>query len=159
MKAVFCLSLILSAIPALAEMPVVFPDYKKFDDLGGRDFLMPSTIPGEFKTPEGVVAAMLFLGDQVKDENLTAPFSSKTIKSLTHVPGILPLGSYLRGARIEKGTFIIGFSTGAMQYLNNTAAIQQVVKGAIEATIMKNFPDIKKIDYEIDGEIISDWDA
>ncbi|MDR3159313.1 MAG: hypothetical protein LBU11_10005 [Zoogloeaceae bacterium] len=46
-----------------------------------------------------------------------------------------------------------------MRYLNNTIAFQIVVKRAMEATIKRNFPKIKRIDYEIDGKIVEDWDA
>ena len=144
---------------ALADMPVVFPDDKKFTEPGGRDFLVTSSIPGDFKTPEGVVAAMLFLGHQVRDEKLSVPFSPATLKSTSHFEGAQPLGSYFRGARIDGATFVIAFSGESMRYLNNTAGIQQIVKGALEATIMKNFPEIKTVSYEIDGKIISDWDS
>lgn len=159
MKSALLITVIAFITNAVAEMPVVFPDYKKFADLGGRDFLIASTIPGEFKTPEGVVAAMLMLGDQVQDKNLTAPFGPKVLKGSSHVEGARPLGTYYRGARIEGTVFIICFSADAMRYLNNTAGIQQSVKGAIEATIMKNFPEVEKIEYEIEGEIVADWDA
>lgn len=144
---------------AVADTPVVLPDNQKFAELGGRDFLVGSSIPGDFKTPEGVVAAVLFLGDQVRDKKLSAPFSPAVLKNSSHFEGARPLGSYFRGARIADKTFVIAFSGEAMRYLNNTAAIQQVVKGALEATIKKNFPKIETIAYEIDGKIITGWDA
>lgn len=150
---------IVSASSAFADTAVVFPDGKKFAELGGRDFLIASSIPGDFKTPEGVVSAMLFLGDQVQDKNLSAPFSPATLKGSSHFEGAQPLGAYFRGARIDGTTFIVAFSGGAMRYLNNTAGIQQFVKGALEATIKKNFPKVETVAYEIDGAIVSDWDA
>jgi hypothetical protein len=156
MKTALLISMVAFAVNALADMPVVFPDYKKFDQLGGRNFLISSTIPGEFKTPEGVVGAMLLLGNQVKDKNLTAPFWPDAIKGSSQFEGAQPLGSYYRGARVEGTIFIIGFSADAMRYLNNTAGIEQSVKGALKATIMKNFPDIDRIEYEIDGKIVAD---
>ena len=147
------------ATSAFADTVVVFPDSKKFAELGGCDFLVASTIPGDFKSPEGIVAGMLFLGDQVRDKSLSAPFSPATLKSSSHFEGAQPLGAYFRGARIDGTTFVISFSGEAMRYLNNTAGIQQFVKGALEATIMKNFPKIETVSYEIDGAIVSDWDA
>lgn len=102
---------------------------------------------------------MFLLGDQVQNKSLLAPFLPKTLKSSSHYDGALPLGSYLLGARIKDDTFIISFRDGAMRYLNNTAATQQLVKGAIESTILKNFPSVKNIVYEIDGEIVTAWDA
>jgi len=142
----------------MADLPVVFPDYKKFAE-SGRDFLVVSSIPGDFKTPEGVVAAMLLLGDQVRDDQLTAPFSPNVLEGSTHFDGAHSLGSYFRGARIDGKLFVVSFSGEAMRYLNNTAAIQEVVKGAIESTIKKNFPGVETVEYEIDGKIVSEWDA
>ena len=159
MKFALLITFVAISANVTADMPVVFPDPKKFSDLGGRDFLIASTIPGDFKTAEGVAAAMLTLDDQVKDRNLTSPFRPETLKGTSHFEGAKPLGSYYRGARINGAVFTICFSSDAMRYLNNAAGIQQSVKGAIEGTIMKNFPDVKKIEYEIDGKVVTDWDA
>lgn len=144
---------------ALADMPVVFPDNKKFADGDGRDFLVVSSIPGDFKTPEGVVGAMLWLGDQVRNTDLSAPFWPAALNSTSHFEGARPLGAYYRGARIDGKTFVIAFSGEAMRYLNNTASIQQAVKGALEGTIKKNFPKVESIAYEIDGKINTEWDG
>ena len=143
---------------SLAETPVVFPDEEIFSKTG-RDFLIESTIPGNFSSPEGLVAAMFLLGDQVKNKKLEAPFGPSMLRSTSHYEGAKPLGTYFRGARVEGTSFIISFSGGAMRYLNNTAAIQEYVKGAIEYTIKKNFPKVEKIEYEIDGKIVEGWDA
>lgn len=159
MKAALLITMIAFSANVMADMPVVFPDYKMFAELGGRDYLIASTIPGEFKTAEGVVAAMLMLGDQVEDKKLTAPFGPEALKGSSHFEGARPLGAYYRGARVEGTAFIVCFSADAMRYLNNTAGIQQSVKGSIEATILKNFPGVEKIEYEIDGKIVADWDA
>lgn len=150
---------LLIAATAFADIPVVFPDNEKFADAVGDEFMVESTIPGDFKTPEGVAAAMLTLGDQVKDPKLTAPFSPATIRPSSHFEGARPLASYFRGARIQGKRFILSFDEEAMRYLNNTASIQELVKGSIERTLKKNFPEIEGIDYEIDGEIVEDWDA
>ena len=147
------------ASSAYAGTAVVFPDYEKFKDSGGHDFLVESSVPGAFKTPEGVVAAMLVLGEQVKNKELTAPFNPDVLKGSSAFEGALPLASYFRGARIKGRTFIVSFSEGAMRYLSSTAAIQQVVKGAIEGTLRKNFPKIEAVKYEIDGKIVDAWDA
>lgn len=144
---------------ALADMPVVFPDNKKFAEGDGRDFLVVSSIPGDFKTPEGVVGAMLWLGDKVRNTDLTAPFSPAALKGTSHFEGAHPLGAYYRGARIDGKMFVIAFSREAMRYLNNTVSIQQAVKGALEGTIKKSFPKVESIAYEIDGKINTEWDG
>jgi hypothetical protein len=143
---------------ALADMPVVFPDRERLTDRGDF-FFVESTIPGDFKTPEGVVMAMLALGDQVRNKDLDAPFYPLNISFSSAYEGALPLYAYLRGARIEGTTFIIAFDEEAMRYLNNTIAMQGRIKGTIEATILRNFPEIRCVAYEVDGKIVEEWDA
>jgi hypothetical protein len=43
---------------ALADTKVVLPHYQRFADTG-RDFLLETTIPGDFKTLEGIVWGLL----------------------------------------------------------------------------------------------------
>ena len=152
------LTLPLFASAAWADLPVVLPDPEIYaKDSGG--FLVETTVPGTFKTPEGVLGALLTLGDQAKNPKLSNPFLPATIRSSSHFEGAKPLAANYRGARIEGEAFIITYSGDAMSYLNNAAGIQEFVKGAIVATVMKNFPAVKKVEYEIDGEIVNDWDA
>lgn len=148
----------LAAASALADVPVILPDPERFAK-GSKDFLVETSIPGTFKSPEGVVGALLTLGDQAKNRKLSNPFLPETIRASSHFEGARPLAAYYRGARIEGETFIVSFSGEAMRYLNNAAGIQEFVKGAIVATVMKNFPAVKDLQYEIDGEIVSEWDA
>jgi len=86
---------------ALADTKVVLPHAQRFADTG-RDFLLETTIPGDFKTLEGIVWGLL--------------------------------------------TF-------------NTAAIQELVKGALEATIRLHTNKSTTVYYEIDGQIVEEWDA
>lgn len=57
------------------------------------------------------------------------------------------------------GTVILRFTGDANRYLNSTAAIQELVKGALEATIRLHSNKPTTVDYEIDGEIVEEWDA
>jgi hypothetical protein len=148
----------LSGTSALADLPVILPDPEIYAK-GSKGFLVETTLPGTFRSPEGMIGALLTLGDQAKNPKLSNPFLPETIRSSSHFEGARPLAAYYRGARIEGEAFIISFSGDAMRYLNNTAGIQEFVKGAIVATVMKNFPAVKEVQYEIDGEIVSDWDA
>lgn len=143
---------------AFADTKVLLPHGEKFAK-AGRDFMVQSTIPGDFKTPEGITAALLVLADQVADKNLTAPFDPDTLRSTSHFEGALPLAAYFRGARLDKNTIIVSFSKDALRYLNNAAGIQEVVKGSIEGTLLLNFPEAKTVVYEIDGKPFSDWDG
>lgn len=141
----------------LADTPVVLPDDEKFTK--DAQFLVETKIPGDFKTAEGILAALFLLGDQVENKKLTFPFNPKAIESTSPGKGALPLGTYFRGARMEDKKIIVCFSEGGMRYLNNAAGIQQYVKGALEATLKRNFPDVTEIQYEIDGKIVDGWDA
>jgi hypothetical protein len=152
----FAFSLLVAT--AHADTPVVLPDHELFAK-DAKEFLIESTIPGDFKTPEGVVAALLTLGDQVANRKLSASFQPKSLSSTSQFEGALPLASYYRGARLDGKTFTISFSAEAMRYLDNTVAIQQLVKGAIEGTVKRNFPAVDTIQYQIDGKIVTDWDG
>lgn len=148
----------LSGSSAFADLTVVLPDPQIYEK-GSEGFLVETTLPGSFKTPEGVIAALLTLGDHAKNEKLSNPFTPETLRSSSHFEGAKPLAAYYRGARIEGKNFIVSFSGEAMRYLNNTAGIQEFVKGALVSTILKNFPEVNEVQYEIDGEIVSEWDA
>ena len=150
--------LLFSHVALLADTKVFLPDPERFAR-DGKEFLVTTTIPGDFTTPEGIVAALLILGDQAVDTKLKAPFSPKSIASTSPGKDALPLSSYYRGVKLRGETIVVSFSDGAMRYLNNTVSIQQFVKGSIEKTLMLHFPTVKTIEYEIDGAIVSEWDA
>lgn len=159
MKTLSALSILLASQAAmLADTKVVLPDYERFAQ-GDKEFHVTSTIPGDFTTAEGIVAALLILGDQVANRKLTASFSPQAISSTSSGKDALPLAACYRGARIEKDSIIVAFSGEAMRYLNSTVSIQALVKGSIERTLRLHFPSVKTIEYEIDGKIVSDWDA
>ena len=73
--------------------------------------------------------------------------------------GAQPLYVYFRGLRRDGSEVIPGFTSDANRYLNNTAAIQELVKGALEATIRLHTGKSTDVYYENDGEIIEEWDA
>ncbi len=69
-----------------------------------------------------------------------------------------PLLSYYRGVTVVNGIATVKFTGGAMAYLNNTSCMQEAVKTPIFDTLMQ-FPSIKSIQFSVDGEIITEWDA
>ena len=58
---------------ALADTKVVLPHYQRFAE-AGRDFLLETTIPGDFKTLEGVVWGLLTLLSQCPDKQFSSYF-------------------------------------------------------------------------------------
>lgn len=69
-----------------------------------------------------------------------------------------PLGDFYQGVTITNGVATVRFTEAALDYLNNAACIQDTVKAPIEQTLLQ-FPSIKSIQYSIDGEIFTEWDA
>ncbi|HEX5489861.1 MAG TPA: hypothetical protein VFX07_01245 [Candidatus Udaeobacter sp.] len=152
------LIVICPVITSLADTKVVLPHSQRFADTG-RDFLLQTTIPGDFKTLEGVVWGLLTLSSQCPNKDFSAPFFPDTISSTSQHEGAQPLYMYYRGLRRNGRKVIVRFTGDAYRYLNNTAAIQELVKGALEATIRLHTNKSTTVDYEIDGEIVDEWDA
>jgi hypothetical protein len=76
MNARIATAILLIAFPfatALADTKVILPDSQRFADTG-RDFLLETTVPGDFKTLEGIVWGLLTLSPQCPDKRFLAPF-------------------------------------------------------------------------------------
>jgi len=144
-------------VTALADTKVVLPHSQRFADTG-RDFLLETTIPGDFKTLEGIVWGLLSLSSQCPDKRFSSPFFPDAISSTSSGEGAQPLYMYFRGLR-QDGRKVIRFTADANRYLNNTAAIQELVKRALEATIRLHTNTSTTVYYEIDGQIVEEWDA
>lgn len=143
---------------ALADTKVILPHSQRFAE-NGRNFLLETTIPGDFKTLEGVVWGLLTLSSQCPNKNFSSPFFPDAISCTSQGEGAQPLYIYFRGLRRDGRKVILRFAGDANHYLNNTAAIQELVKGALEATIKLHTNKSAMIYYEIDGEIVDEWDA
>ena len=68
------------------------------------------------------------------------------------------LGEYYLGVSIKNETAIVNFSRLALGYLNSPACLQVAVKAPIIDTL-KQFSTVKKVEFAIDGEIYTEWDA
>jgi hypothetical protein len=142
----------------LADTKVVLPHTQQFAETG-RDFLLETTIPGDFGSLEGVVWALLTLSTQCPDKRFSSPFFPEAISSTSPGKGAQPLYAYFRGLQRDGGKVILRFTGDAQRYLNNTAGIQECVKGALEATVRLHTSAATIVQYEIDGQIVQDWDA
>lgn len=69
-----------------------------------------------------------------------------------------PLLNYYIGVTIRKRVATVNFREPAMCYLNSTAAMQQVVKGPMEKTLLQ-FKTIKDWKIAINGRVVDEWDA
>jgi hypothetical protein len=143
---------------ALADTKVILPHYQRFADTG-RDFLLQTTIPGDFKTLEGVVWGLLTLSSQCRDKQFSSFFFPDALSSSSQGEGAQPLYMYFRGLRRDGRKVILRFTGDANRYLNNTAAIQDLVKGPLEETIKLHTNKSTTVYYEIDGQIVEEWDA
>ena len=59
---------------------------------------------------------------------------------------------YYRGLRRDGRKVIVRFAGDTYRYLNNTAAIEELVKGALEATVRLHANKSTTVDYEIDAQ-------
>ena len=111
------------------------------------------------KTLEGVVWGLLTLSSQRPDKRFSSPFFPAAISSSSQAEGAQPLYMYFRGLRRDGRKVVLRFTGDANRYLNSTAAIQELVKGALEATIRLSHYKSTTVYYEIDGQIVEEWDA
>jgi hypothetical protein len=76
MNARIATAILLATCPfamALADTKVVLPHSQRFADTG-KDFLVETTIPGDFKTLEGIVWGLLTLSSQCPDKQFLLIF-------------------------------------------------------------------------------------
>ena len=100
----------------------------------------------------------LFKGVTHQEETMGMTDSFKSKPQYWEVDTTLDLIDYYQGVAIKEGIATVQFAGGAMAYLNNAACIQQSVKGPIEDTLL-HFPSVSSVQYSVDGEIITGWDA
>jgi hypothetical protein len=147
---------VITAVPAWADTKIMLPDAKKFAD-NEKNFFVQTTMPGDFKSLDAVVLALMTLSPQAPNKNLTSPFFPETTAGGAETKE--PLYRSFRGLHKKGKTVTLRFSGDAMNYLNSTIAMQDFIKGALEETIKLHAPDCKAVQYEIDGKVVEDWDA
>jgi len=152
-----CLFVVVTAGPLWADTKIMLPDMKKFAD-GDKHFFVQTTIPGDFKSLDAVVFALMTLSPQAPNKSLTSPFFPETISSVS-AEKKEPLYLSFRGLRQKGKTVTLRFTGDAMTYLNSAISLQDIIKGALEETIKLHAPDCKTVQYEIDGQVVEDWDA
>lgn len=70
--------IVVAALPVCADTKIMLPDPKKFDD-NERNIFVQTTIPGDFKSLDAVVLALITLSPQAANKNLTSPFFPETV--------------------------------------------------------------------------------
>lgn len=69
-----------------------------------------------------------------------------------------PLGAYLIGVTIKRGTATVNFKPEAECYLQSAISMMNRVMNPIEKTLMQ-FKTIKSVQYALNGKVITEWDA
>lgn len=69
-----------------------------------------------------------------------------------------PLGAYLIGITIKKGVATVNFRPEAECYLQSAISQMNRVMDPIEKTLLQ-FKTIKKVQYALNGKVITEWDA
>ncbi|MEY2548933.1 MAG: hypothetical protein QOD64_1515 [Verrucomicrobiota bacterium] len=136
-----------TAATVCADTRIMLPDFKRFAD-GEKKFIVETTMPGDFKSLDSIVLALLTLSPQAANKSVTAPFFDKT----------QPLYRSFRGLRKKGKTVTLRFTGDAMSYLDSAISLQDAIKGALEETIKLHAPDCKNVQYEVDGEVVTEWD-
>ena len=151
------LLVVAAAAPVCADTRIKLPSSEKFND-GEKNFFVETTIPGDFKALDTIVLALLTLSPQASNKSLGTPFFPESVgKVAMEKKG--PLYQYFRGLRKKGKTVTLRFSGDAMLYLDSAISMQDFIKGAMEETIKLHAPDSKEFQYEVDGQIVEDWDA
>ena len=132
--------------PAVVELTIFLSDEQGIID-GDCSAVLPEvrTIPALPPAEQPTAAVREVLRDVTPSSGL-------------HSPGTLPLIDYFNGVTIQNGTAVLAFGGGALEYLNAAACAQFAAKSPMERTLLE-FPDVQRIEYEIDGQIFDEWDA
>lgn len=149
--------IVITAVSVCADTKIMLPDPKKFAD-NEKNIFVQTTMPGDFKSLDAVVLALMTLSPQAANKSLTAPFFPETVAGGAS-QAKEPLYRSFRGLHKKGKTVTLRFSEDAMNYLNSAMATQQFIKGALEETIKLHVPDCKKVEYEVDGKVVEEWDA
>ena len=107
------------------------------------------------QTPQSVLKVLLQGTTKAeKGQGLTDLFSNEN----GFLEDTEPLIEYFQGVTVSDGVAVVDFSPKAMMYLNNAACFQAAVKWPIIRTLTE-FPEIEEVEFSIDGEVVTDWDA
>jgi len=71
----------------------------------------------------------------------------------------IPLIRTYQKIEVKNNIAYVYFDSRALEYLNAPAAEQLVTKESIEKTLQSFNKQIEKIEYVIDGEVYTEWDA
>ena len=152
-----CLFILATATPLYADTKIILPDSKKVAD-GEENPFVQTTVPGDFKSLDTIVFALLTLSPQAPNKSLTAPFFPESVGRVAYEKKG-PLYQYFRGVRKKGKTVTLRFSGDAMLYLDSPITLSQSIQGALEKTIKLHSPDCKIVEYEVDGQVVTEWDA
>lgn len=156
-RVLICFLCVAAAGTGWADTKIKLPSPERFNN-GEKNFFVETTMPGDFKSLDTIVLALLTLSPQAPNKNVTAPFFPESVgKVAMEKKG--PLYQYFRGLRKKGKTVTLRFSGDAMLYLDSAISMQDFIKGAMEETIKLHAPDSKEFQYEVDGQVVEEWDA
>jgi spore germination protein GerM len=88
----------------------------------------------------------------------TASEKNRGLEDLFHMENESALSSSYIGVTVNNGVAVVNFKEAGLRYLSSPACMQASIKSSIENTL-KQFSTIKKVEYAINGEIYTEWDA
>ncbi len=107
---------------------------------------------------ERVVTDALTTPDEALRLLFAGPTPDEAKKGARTFSQLSILGSSYLGVNVANGTAVVNFKPAALTSLNSAAAMQAMVKNPIERTL-RQFIDIQRVEYAIDGKIFEQWDA
>jgi hypothetical protein len=92
--------IVVTAVPVCADTKIMLPDPKKFDD-NEKNIFVQTTMPGDFKSLDAVVLALMTLSPQARTKSLSAPFFPETTAGEAETKAALPfLAVFARGKTV-----------------------------------------------------------
>jgi spore germination protein GerM len=165
--AALCVGFCLSATVCIAQKPAATMKVKVYfaKDDPNADIQLVAVERDVKKTKSVADAALRELlkgvGEKEKSMGLISTYEPKDIvtgRDECQTDKMKGLGAYLIGVTIRKGVAIVNFKPEAECYLQTAITAGEYVTKPIEATL-KQFKSIKKVEYAINGKVITDWDA
>ena len=137
---------------------IYLPNDAKFAD-NAENFFDLVEVPGGHADPESLLRLLLSQKGDDHKAPLSAPFTPQSVRSASSLKPAHPLLGYLESVSVTNGIARLRFKGDSMAYLNSAISMQHVIKGAMVKTLTHHYPKIKKVEYVIDGELVTDWDA
>ena len=143
------------------QVKIFFPTDKYEDD--DKLIAVERTVKKTTKVADAALRELLKgVNDEEKKRGLISVYETSDIitgRDECQSNKMKPLGAYLIGVSVsKKGVATVNFKPEAECYLQSAISMMNRVMNPIEKTLMQ-FKTIKKVQYALNGKVITEWDA